>query len=105
MDPMPKEEADAARETGSRGCIPRWRKCGIADGWGLIPGLVEEYSLIRRVLRGEYLRANRIVVSPACCLRMQKRVALMEGMRQSRRDGRQKLESTFCVWSERVGVN
>ena len=66
MDSLPKEEADEARETRSRGCIPRWRKCGIANR-GLIPGLVDEYSLIRRVLRGEYLRANRIVVS-ACML-------------------------------------
>lgn len=83
---------------GKPGHVDAFRVGGSAElrmgNGGLIPGLVEEYSLIRRVLRGEYLRANRIVVSPACCLRMQKRVALM---RQSRPDGRQKLESTFCL--------
>ena len=86
---------------GKPGHVDAFRVGGSAElrmgNGGLIPGLVEEYSLIRRVLRGAYLRVHRIAVSPAVCLRMQKRVAPMEGMRQSQRDGRQKLESTFCL--------
>ena len=57
---------------GKPGHVDAFRVGGSAElrmgNGGLIPGLVEEYSLIRRVLRGAYLRVHRIAVSPAVCL-------------------------------------
>ena len=65
MDPMPKEEADEARETRSRGCIPRWRKCGIADGWGLntrISGgiLLNTVDVKRRIFTKSHYRPRNL---------------------------------------------